>query len=124
MSTDLGECQNSSFYRDYFLNTHHAINVNTGHGLEKCFRDIWLSEHMQHAMLPLYPIIQGVGGGIATYYSNTKKGLERKSNIADRSKNKKFALFFLNKTHPMRLFTGGFKCRALTDDFVDPSPKI
>ncbi len=86
---------NSSFYRDYFLNAHQAINVNTGHGLEECFRDIWLSEHMQHAMLPLYPIIQGVGGGTATYYSNTKKRVWKENlRLQIVRKNKKFAQFF------------------------------
>lgn len=62
-----------AFYERHFLDAHLNINVGTGHGLEECFRDIFLREQIQNALLPVPPVIQGVGGGTASYYRNLRK---------------------------------------------------
>jgi hypothetical protein len=85
----------SSFYKDYLLQAHLSINVEAGHGLEECFRDILMRQHIQHAMIPIYPIIQGVGGGIASYYSNSKKRIWKENlRLQIIQKNNNFSNFF------------------------------
>lgn len=62
-----------TFYERYLLNAHVDINVEAGYGLEECFRDILLREQMKGVLLPVPPVIAGVGGGTASYYRNSLK---------------------------------------------------
>lgn len=62
-----------SFYERHLLDAHNDINVATGYGLEECFHDILLREQMQGVLLPVPPVIAGVGGGTANYYRNSRK---------------------------------------------------
>jgi len=59
-------------YEKYFLNVHFNIDVQKGYGLEDCFFDAFKSHGIMHALSPVSPIINGVGGGTGMYYKNTK----------------------------------------------------
>lgn len=86
---------NTSFYRDYFIDAHYDINVESGHGLEECFRDIWLNKDIKHAMFLTYPVIQGVGGGTGMYYSNRALRIwKERLRLRFIQKDKKFSHFF------------------------------
>lgn len=58
-------------YLKHFLHAHEAIQASTGHGLEECFRDIFLSLSCPPALMKCPPVICGVGGGTGKYYKNT-----------------------------------------------------
>lgn len=60
-----------TFYEQYLIDAHHNIDVNMGHGLEECFRDVFLQHHFLRKLLPIYPTISGVGGGTGKYYKNS-----------------------------------------------------
>lgn len=60
-------------YRKYFENAHLDIRRDAGHGLEECFRDVVLTQRLEHILLPVPPVISGVGGGTGIYYVNTKR---------------------------------------------------
>lgn len=58
-------------YKAFFINAHQHIDQLRGHGLEECFRDTFITNHLSHCLMPLPPVICGVGGGIGKYYKNT-----------------------------------------------------
>lgn len=58
-------------YKALFINAHQSIDPLRGHGLEECFRDTFITNHLRHCLMPLPPVICGVGGGIGKYYKNT-----------------------------------------------------
>lgn len=62
---------NVESYRSQFLHAHEAIQASNGHGLEECFRDIFLSLSCPPALMKFPPVICGVGGGTGRYYKNT-----------------------------------------------------
>lgn len=62
-----------SFYQRFFLDAHQAIRTADGHGLEECFHSILQNQGLNHVLLPVPPIIEGVGGGTASYYRNSMK---------------------------------------------------
>lgn len=55
-------------YRKYFIEAHHQIRKEEGHGLEECFRDIFLQHRLRACLLPVDPLILGVGGGTGVHY--------------------------------------------------------
>lgn len=59
---------NTEFYIKHLLHAHHSINLPSGRGLEECFRDVIITNRMNHILMPIYPIIGGVGGGTGEYY--------------------------------------------------------
>ncbi len=59
-------------YQQYFIDAHHQIDTESGHGLEECFRDIFVANKFQRCLMTLPPVICGVGGGTGRYYKNTK----------------------------------------------------
>lgn len=58
-------------YTSHFLLAHESIDASTGHGLEECFRDIFLSIGCPPRLMGVPPVICGVGGGTGQYYKNT-----------------------------------------------------
>jgi len=60
-------------YRRHFEYAHHQIRAAEGHGLEEAFRDVFLQNELRHALLPVYPIICGVGGGTGRPYRTPLK---------------------------------------------------
>lgn len=66
---------NTDFYIEYLIDAHQGINVSKGHGLEECFRDILIQRKLHHVLMPIYPIIGGVGGGTGKYYRNPARRL-------------------------------------------------
>jgi hypothetical protein len=57
-------------YQQYFLHAHQSIRVGDGHGLEECFRDIFLKNKLKNCLMSPPPVIAGVGGGTGVYYEN------------------------------------------------------
>lgn len=57
-------------YKSHFVRAHITMDSRAGHGLEDSFHDILVHEGMQGCLLPVPPIINGVGGGTGTYYRN------------------------------------------------------
>jgi hypothetical protein len=57
-------------YTSHFLHAHEAIDSLTGHGLEECFRDVFLSMGCPPSLMGVPPVICGVGGGTGKYYKN------------------------------------------------------
>lgn len=57
-------------YKRYFQDAHITMDSRAGHGLEDSFHDVLARERMQGCLLPVPPIINGVGGGTGTYYRN------------------------------------------------------
>jgi hypothetical protein len=60
-------------YRQYFQDAHFQIRKNEGHGLEECFRDIFLEQGFRGALFTVPPVICGVGGGTGVSYRNPWK---------------------------------------------------
>ncbi len=60
-------------YHQYFEHAHLQIRKDEGHGLEECFRDVFLANRLGQVLLPIPPVICGVGGGTGTYYRNPLK---------------------------------------------------
>lgn len=70
-------------YRRYFENAHQRIRAADGHGLEECFRDIFVQHGLRHALFRVPPVICGVGGGTGVYYRNPlKRRLKEKLRLA------------------------------------------
>nr|WP_315463934.1 hypothetical protein [uncultured Rhodoferax sp.] len=65
----------TDFYKKYLLDAHQDINVSKGYGLEECFRDVLILSKLHHVLMPIYPIIGGVGGGTGEYYRNPARRL-------------------------------------------------
>jgi hypothetical protein len=65
----------TDFYCKYLLNAHHGIQAKKGHGLEECFRDVLIANKLQYILMPIYPVIEGVGGGTGKYYQNPARRL-------------------------------------------------
>jgi len=62
-----------SFYELYLMEAHHGINVEAGYGLEECFLEAIVKHGIRGVLIPVPPIIEGVGGGIAKYYRNSTR---------------------------------------------------
>lgn len=62
-------------YLRYFESAHHNIQSTQGHGLEECFRDIFLLHDFRNALFRVPPVICGVGGGTGVYYRNSPRRL-------------------------------------------------
>lgn len=60
-------------YQRHFQEAHKNIRASDGHGLEECFRDVVHAQRLTHLLLPVPPIIAGVGGGTGVYYRNSAK---------------------------------------------------
>jgi hypothetical protein len=58
------------FYKDHFLNAHELIQASRGHGLEECFRDMFLGLEANNCLMAVPPVICGMGGGTGKYYKN------------------------------------------------------
>lgn len=84
-------------YRQYFENAHLQIRKDDGHGLEECFRDIFLANHLGQVLLAVPPVICGVGGGTGTYYRNPlKRRLKERLRLWLVRHNRRFAPSFQN----------------------------
>lgn len=82
-------------YRRYFENAHLQIRKEQGHGLEECFLDVVQENGLQKMLLPIPPVIAGVGGGTGTYYKNPiKRRLKEKLRLKLVRLNKKFSHLF------------------------------
>ncbi len=62
-----------STYEKYLVNVHLGIDVAAGHGLEECFHAAFLQNQIKQSLMPIPPIIDGVGGGTGHYYQNSRK---------------------------------------------------
>ena len=62
-----------AFYQQHFALAHQHIDVDAGKGLEDCFTDVFLQQHLMGCAMPVAPVIDGVGGGIGKYYKNPLK---------------------------------------------------
>ncbi len=60
-------------YRQHFQDAHLRIRKADGHGLEECFRDIFLQLGLRGALFTVPPVICGVGGGTGVSYRNPWK---------------------------------------------------
>lgn len=60
-------------YEKYLVDAHHGIDVSAGRGLEECFHEVLLRNRMEQCLMPVPPIIGGVGGGTGHYYKNPGK---------------------------------------------------
>lgn len=60
-------------YRRYFEDAHLQIRKEEGYGLEECFRDVVREQALTHILLPIAPVIAGVGGGTGAHYRNPLK---------------------------------------------------
>lgn len=60
-----------NFYQQYFSFAHHNIKPSEGYGLEECFHSVIENNRFDNILLPIPPVIEGVGGGTATYYKNS-----------------------------------------------------
>ena len=70
-------------YRQYFEEAHRNIRKREGHGLEECFRDVLQAQHLKELLLPVPPVIAGVGGGTGVYYrTSTKRRLKERLRLA------------------------------------------
>ena len=61
------------YYKQHFESTHLKIDVETGKGLEDCFLDVFIREHLTGILLNIPPVVDGVGGGVGKYYKNPLK---------------------------------------------------
>lgn len=59
-------------YENHFLNAHITMDSRAGHGIEDSFHDIFVRDHFKHCLLPIPPVICGVGGGTGAYYKNRR----------------------------------------------------
>lgn len=86
-----------ALYRQYFEYAHHHIRKNDGHGLEECFRDIFLANSLGRVLLAVPPVICGVGGGTGTYYKNpVKRRLKERLRLWLVRRSRRFAGSFQN----------------------------
>lgn len=82
-------------YRRYFENAHFQIRKEQGHGLEECFRDIFLENKLKRMMFTVPPVICGVGGGTGASYRNPlKRRLKEKLRLKLVRMNRTYADFF------------------------------
>ena len=65
----------AKFYQAHFLSAHEFIQAENGHGLEECFKEVYLALGCPPCLMKNPPVICGVGGGTGKYYKNT--GLRR-----------------------------------------------
>lgn len=82
-------------YRQYFETAHHQIRKDQGHGLEECFRDVFLQYRPSNSLLSVPPVICGVGGGTGVYYRNPlKRQLKERLRLWLVRKHRRFAELF------------------------------
>ncbi len=60
-------------YCKYYADAHLKIDLENGGNLEEAFLKIFLHEKISNSLLPVAPVIQGVGGGIGFSYNNSLK---------------------------------------------------
>lgn len=86
-------------YLQHFADAHLKIRI-LDYGLEDSYKDIFIEKHLAKCMLPIHPVICGVGGGTGTYYRNPPlRILKEKVRYKLVSLNSKFSKFFqFNKT--------------------------
>ena len=85
----------TDFYKENLLNAHYFIDLESGFGLEECFKQV-LSEKLDTIkMFKIQPIISGVGGGTGKYYKNTWVRIQKeKARLFVLRNTKKFAIYF------------------------------
>jgi hypothetical protein len=84
-----------STYEQYFVNAHLQIGTKAGHGLEECFHDVFCQQGIHHSLLPITPVINGLGGGTGRYYKNSfKRMLKDRLRLFLVRSNPKFAALF------------------------------
>ena len=85
----------TDFYIENLLNAHYFIDLESGFGLEECFKQV-LSEKLDAMkMFKIQPIISGVGGGTGKYYKNTWVRIQKeKARLFVLRKTKKFSIYF------------------------------
>ena len=88
-----------SFYEKYLLEVHRSINAEAGRSLEECFHEAICTARMEKFLLPVAPVIQGVGGGTGAYYRNPlKRKLKEKLRLLLVRKNAEYARLFADGT--------------------------
>lgn len=60
-------------YRIYFQDAHFHIRKDEGHGLEECFRDVFMTQGFRGSLFTIPPVICGVGGGTGVPYRTPLK---------------------------------------------------
>jgi len=86
------------FYERHLLEAHKNIDASAGHSLEECFHDVIVKERIGQSLLPIAPIIHGVGGGTGKYYKNPiKRMLKEKLRVFFVRNNMQYAWLFANK---------------------------
>ena len=89
-----------SFYELHLMDAHQKINVEAGYGLEECFRDVLMQSSIRGVLIPVPPLIQGVGGGTAKYYQNsTRRVLKERLRIALVRSRSEFLPLFADGNH-------------------------
>jgi len=89
-----------SFYELHLMDAHQKINVEAGYGLEECFRDVLMQSSIRGVLIPVPPLIQGVGGGTAKYYQNsTRRVLKERLRIALVRSRSEFLPLFAEGNH-------------------------
>lgn len=61
-----------NFYKSTFIDCHRKIEKKIGRGLEECFQEESINSKISRFIMPIYPIINGIGGGTATHYQTKK----------------------------------------------------
>lgn len=85
----------SEDYRRYFIEAHRQIRKEEGHGLEECFRDIFLQHRLRACLFPVDPLILGVGGGTGMHYRiSLKRRLKEKLRLWLVRRGRRFASLF------------------------------
>lgn len=84
-------------YEKYFLDAHISMDSRAGHGLEDSFFDILKQHEFSKCLIPIPPVIQGVGGGTGKYYSSlTSRQLKEKLRLSIVRRRYKFKRLFCN----------------------------
>lgn len=82
-------------YREHFESAHYQIRASDGHGLEECFRDVFLQHRFPSSLFRVPPIICGVGGGTGSYYRNPlKRRIKERFRLALVRMNQQFRDYF------------------------------
>lgn len=82
-------------YKRYFADAHIIMDSRAGHGLEDSFFDIFMQQGLTRSLLPIPPVICGVGGGTGAYYKNrTTRVLKERFRLLVARKHRRFRELF------------------------------
>ena len=96
-----------SFYELHLMDAHQKINIEAGYGLEECFHQVLMQSGIRGVLIPVPPLIEGVGGGTAKYYRNsTRRVLKERLRIALVRSRSEFLPLFADGNHVR--FNGNF----------------